>query len=388
MYSKHNSKLLYAAQYPIYGVATDGGGRIYLVGGGGHGNYGVPNMIEVLKHSEDSDKVMCVEEVTAGAFNNIGLANDNRTLVVGLEGDAVLYRLNVSEKAASQLTQQAVSKPPKTEKEPFQTAVSNICSYRVACGSANSYVAVHNIRADWSHLEPLLTIKTPRQVDDVTLTQDGCTVAIACRTDTLYVWTLPSPDTTAKDATKKHDLKWSYHDVAYHARACQFGSAVLEGDSEKVAQSQPLYVGFIAPNKHASKLPSCLVKYDVETGRDLAHRYLSKRQISSLGVSVCGRYVGVGDMEGGLVVLDHNLNMVTSSQAHGLFVTDITFLTNADGGERPPNMLSVSADRNCAMTPCVPAKGSLRWLYVLVLLLLTALIYYLATAEEAAVQDL
>jgi len=45
MYSKHNSKLLYAAQYPIYGVATDGGGRIYLVGGGGQGNFGVPNMI-------------------------------------------------------------------------------------------------------------------------------------------------------------------------------------------------------------------------------------------------------------------------------------------------------------------------------------------------------
>ena len=45
MFSRHRSRLLYAAEYPIYGVSINREGLIILVGGGGEGNYGVPNMI-------------------------------------------------------------------------------------------------------------------------------------------------------------------------------------------------------------------------------------------------------------------------------------------------------------------------------------------------------
>eukprot|EP00730_Choanoeca_flexa_P020141 TRINITY_DN9845_c0_g1_i7.p1 TRINITY_DN9845_c0_g1~~TRINITY_DN9845_c0_g1_i7.p1 ORF type:complete len:437 (+),score=67.04 TRINITY_DN9845_c0_g1_i7:143-1312(+) len=389
MYSKHISKLLYAADYPIYGVATDGGGRIYILGGGGHGNYGVPNMIEILRHTDEKSNVLCATTATQGAFNNIGLATDNRHFVVGLEGDSVLYRLDLNDdKAAAKLRSIATCKPKDDEQEPFQTAVTNICSWRVACGSANKYIALRRILPNGKGLETMLTIPTPRQPDSITLSHDGCTLAAACRTDQLLVWTLNAGN--SPKATAQPGLTWQSSrggNVPYLARSCCFGQPVLPGgDAAPKENSQPLYVGFVPPNQHAGKLPSCVVKYTGDRARPAAHRYLSNRGLSVVKASACGGYIGVGDMEGGLVVLDHKLNIITSSQAHGLFVTDVAFLPHPSDPEQAPALLSVSADRNCAITPCKAGYTNVRIAYVIAVVLLALLVYVLATAEGA--QDL
>jgi WD40 repeat protein len=182
------------------------------------------------------------------------------------------------------------------------------------------------------------------EIDDLDFDPRGVQLVSVGGTAHAEVW-------STIDGVKDRELIWSVNKILdstpCNFKHCRFG--LVGGSSRLFTLMSPSQPG---------KKPCYLVSWSCDAWKEVYRAALDNNPACVLAVSPDSQFVAVGDTEGMVrVFAAADLQPITKTRAHGLFITALTFWT-PPGSDSSSSVLSVSADRYCVMTPIVERSGS------------------------------
>ncbi|EDQ84462.1 uncharacterized protein MONBRDRAFT_39275 [Monosiga brevicollis MX1] len=403
--SDASSMLCYEANYPIYALtlpqdaqSTQAGLRVAIAGGGGAGNYGVPNMIELMNIGATGANITANFEDKTGAISAMASLSAT-TLAAAIDDRVTIYRLKADDEGVESLHPQVSCSATQSEKaDAFVTTLGASASGHILVAALSTgelaLADTASLLEDGEPMRPLhfnaLSI-TKRQIDSVALDMEGQFVVVASReraAQLLPIAISPSNDDNEHDDDvddadtplrysvnfdKRVNLQLS--DERYCARCC---CCLKNGE---------VVVGFVPLPKHSSKLRSIVAVFD-NKGILQRKRLLAYDALSAVCASADDQFLGLGDMEGHVYVLEtRSLMRLQQCQPHPLFVTSLAFaeVPTPEGTDNrvQTRLLSVSADRHLRATVLHGLRRPwLRMLAMLIILLVALAVYLLADMDS------
>jgi len=395
--SVHN---LCKLNYPLYCCAPFEAKSIFVGGGGGDmgPRTGVPNVVELLELEQNRSEVIAKPTMTVSLEKQCAWnmdAHRGRSLVAfGYSGECHVYHVkrqmakttkpapkqNGNRKGSSKAESSSSSSGMyqrqaiiQTDSKNFQKGVKfSPDGLKLACAGSDGSISVWEIS---NPREPLWRV-TPytQEIQCIDWSPDGAWIATAARDGRAYLHEADS----GKIATELHTLLLvSTGDDRYRFRSLKF----IPGES-------PDSFGIVSAHepRRQTKPPLPNVVYGWKVTKEdqnyrLARpvvRYETTDRISSMAVSECGTYIGLGCHNGDVHIVQRgNLSLVTKKIAvHGQTVTACCFLPAHP--ERTPSMFSVSYDNSVRLIPVVPDSTlTTTHIVLIVLLLICAILCFL-----------
>lgn len=392
--SVHN---LCKLNYPLYCCSPFESKSIFVGGGGGDmgPKTGVPNVVELLELEQNRNEVVANPSLSISLDKTCAWnidAHRSRSLVAfGYGGECHVYHIKKNLPKKNLENNQAGNRKNSQKTETDPTRVSNNIYQRQAilqtdskkfqkgvkfspdglklacCGSDGSLSVwdIHNPKAPlWS--------RSPykEEVQCIDWSPDGKWIASASRDGMAYLHNAENGNIE----TELHTLLLLHTgDDRYRFRAIKF----IPGDS-------PDHFGIVSghePRRQTKPPLPCVVRgWRINRGdKNLKlatpiMKYEIMQKISSLAVSDCGQYIGIGCHNGDVQCLSsRKLNLIQRREAvHDQTVTACCFLPTLP--ERTPAMFSVSYDNTVRLIPIIGDSSITTTHIILIIFLLICLI--------------
>ncbi|CAH1253972.1 PREB [Branchiostoma lanceolatum] len=237
----------------------------------------------------------------------------------------------------------------------------------IATGGADGHVRVWKV----PKLEKKLDIKAHLdEIDDLDISPSGNKIVSVSRDYHAYVWKVES-------GKREAELHWDREvpEKSYRIKAVRFGT------SQEKKSTVQLYTMHIPARRERKPLPCYLTKWDAMKFVPVKTRSTGTELLSSLTVSDDGVFLGVGTGSGDtMIYVSWSLQKAHRvSEAHGIFVTGLSFLkNNAETAELTSGaetaLVSVSADHHVNLTPMRPRHMISTWFAVIGFLVLLVIV--------------
>ncbi|KAJ8920983.1 hypothetical protein NQ315_015778 [Exocentrus adspersus] len=352
---KNIDDILARVNFPLYTVQMVTNRHVIVGGGGGTSKTGVANGFEIFELSHDGRRFVA-EEVTrhetgGNVVMNCSVFSDNKHsyLVAGQESHCQLYNVNSVlvreeeeiESIGNHNSEVQQRKPKIKEKTDNNRNVKKRLKFsvtpsdsvqtdftgpeplsRVARISHNGKLLATggtdgNVRLwKFPSLQPLKVLKAHRkEIDDIDFSQYGNYIITVAKDGDAILW-----DCVRGNEDKR--LTWKQPEGSkYLYKRCRFG--IIEGQENKSA----LYM-LANPTGLAKKQKAYVQKWLPEEGILQKFAELDE-SLSALAVRDDGRFVAVGTMFGGSVLLYAAFSLqcvLNIPGAHSMFVTGLEFL--------------------------------------------------------------
>eukprot|EP01147_Barroeca_monosierra_P008552 gene8552-10272_t len=350
------SVLVHFEQAPLYGCSVKqqlnddkepNKQILFVSGGGGQGDYGVPNVLAALQiRDSTSGTLLARHEDPRGTFS---LTACHPTLnIVATAIDGTLFLFKCEHNRFKEIANLAVD---KDKEDPMLSAAAFSPDGKwIVTGGSDGTVRLW----PFPDLISPISIIMNKQARKLVLSQPDrslclfiVSLGISPKSTCVAIICENTPEITlcdVQDSQKRKKLHWRKEThLPRH-----FQMALID-------EMEHYFAIFNARNCKREK--SFVVSWN--TSLDvIAERAISKIALSALAISSDGKYCAVGDLEGRVTILSsRNLTIITQSKPHVLFITSLAFSTNSDG--ETSGVISVSADQACLFTSVTPSKGAL-----------------------------
>ncbi|CAI2319864.1 unnamed protein product [Caenorhabditis sp. 36 PRJEB53466] len=335
---------------PAYCLKKIGSRHILVAGGGGASKTGVQNEIQthlITSDSNNSDvglRAECVDKFDTDTMATMNMdvacvideASARYVIAAGQEHFCVLYttrgfKLNELENNQLAFEIQKVSRirTDLNPNNPYQKCVRfdrNSRGKMFATGGSDGHIRIWDaqavFRAENENVQPLVTIQAHKaDVDDLDFSSDSKTI-ISVGGEGAFIW---SAQTGERLLDLQFPLEIARGFKMRSVRCTPLGNA--NNNTVFVAAYNSISRG---SKDQASFLSLWAFNSERKVARPIVTKVMAKGQsISSLTVSECGNFTGVGTMSGGVAVFDtHEIRrLYYAPDSHGLFVTGIEFVS-------------------------------------------------------------
>eukprot|EP01134_Creolimax_fragrantissima_P003776 CFRG3776T1 len=348
------SRQLVETDFPIYCVITTKQNHVILGGGGGQSKTGVPNCMQV--HDMNTGAKL-LSRISTGihAVSNLGLSQNGKALVAGLDGLGRIYNLTPFSKTfeddekIKEITKEeeeqeqegpvkyfAPKGEMKTDFGPeggYQKVVRFGSNEMFATGGSDGSIRI------WSYpdFSETMEIKSlPGEEQEVQkLDFDPSGRLIACVYRKGKVVRVNSTKTGKEEAA----LVFGFKRLFYSFNSIRF--ATIDGE---------VYVIALAS---LPRMQSYIVMWDAKTWKVSKFALADKHPSTVMDVSSCGKYIAVGTSEGDVIIYDSKTikRIHTAKEVHDIFITDLAFTQNSAG------VISTSVDKRCVYTDVLVTEG-------------------------------
>ncbi|XP_065843212.1 guanine nucleotide-exchange factor SEC12-like [Oscarella lobularis] len=344
---------LFAADYPLFAIASLKDGCLLVAGGGGASKTGVPNRVEIYRISRGIGDLhphgtrICTHDVGSRSVMNACVDSPQRYVALGQDASChVLTMTRLGGSAAARLRKTSSSNDEwvlanfaekmtdfgRDGVAGFQNVVRFSASGGVlATGGGDGCVRTWKFPA----MSPGWVLRGHTgEIDDLDFHHSRDQLVSVSKDCLACVWNLSTGNCVTKlDASRIWRAK------QYRHRTCRFGSK----------RSQVwLYTGFVS-NRGA--VASYLCQWHGESYKLIDYAKVANDTITKVDASLGGSYVAIGTMSGSIGVYEtssHGLQFVKRvDNVHQTFVTGIAFTTLRDG---EMGVASISIDRTCQYT--------------------------------------
>eukprot|EP00049_Salpingoeca_infusionum_P001488 m.48650 g.48650 ORF g.48650 m.48650 type:complete len:429 (-) comp11052_c1_seq1:32-1318(-) len=394
--SGSSSVAVYRPACPVYQVTCTRDVAV-LAGGGGAGNFGVPNVLAIVEANPSGIRTVSEYKTDKGAFNNAAIHAETNSIVGSIDGETLSFTLSSTDHSLSEPKTHTTDDRSKAE-DRFQTAVSiSPDGALIATATDNGAIAIW----DAVSMKKLAAMNhKKRHVLCLGFNARGTSLLSAGMAQQACIWDITqiaaskgSQSTMMAIEAPASELSWSQGSAKPLVRCGAFG--VIDGQ-------ECVYTVINGLPGDTTKMLPHLVKWStsketselVQTAR---RAFKGTAQITCLATSAnvqaSSHFIALGDIEGCVrIVTGSNLQLLLTSKAHSQFVTSIAFApssfykplpadskseskgvqttstqtvkkqTTQDSdipGSHLPVVLSTSAELLCMATP-VPANHSAR----------------------------
>jgi prolactin regulatory element-binding protein len=395
------------------GRLGDGDGTFYVGGGGGKSKTGVPNALDIFRLTYGSGECVAVpvhhhDMETGVVMNSATHPKRGNHLAVGVGGDCCA--LELVKKAETPKKESNKAKRRKKSKsddegsttnsgqshsvmvqsraqtdfsdECYQKVVSFTCDGgRVVTGGSDGVVRVW----EYPTLEKVCEFKGhENEIETLSCHPSKQQVTSMCRDGQAMVWDLTNQD-------REHSFNWSPGKQTRNTKPThRFRASCF---SPEVGDRDPscLFTITIPIDRHKEK--RCyLVKWDAGAWIVDEETRTGTELLSALAIDDSGRYVGVGTINGGILIYSSDMKLLSRvSGVHTVFVTGLAFLplttkpaVTSSGGKpvsKPGKLvlISVSADRTCSVTFVRRKSGTFKFIFLFLFLPLVFILVAMAT---------
>ncbi|KJE91900.1 hypothetical protein CAOG_02962 [Capsaspora owczarzaki ATCC 30864] len=332
--TKGPSVLVMKAAYPLYAATVLASGALVIAGGGGASNTGVPNGAEILVPTNPSAQAVAQTPGTALFRHACGIARGDRAIMnvaahptepILAAGMDELFALDAE---SAEQTGEVVSDFAPTE--PFQKSCNFSANGKhLVTGGTDGMARVWDAKSR----ELLHSFATGgHRLKTVDISPDSSWVAAISETKEMTIWSLKTAQLTH---TLKSDPKWNSA-KDYKIQAGRFATQ---------PDGQVVFISAHSLPKHQSRLVKWNTSSWTPIGRSII--VLGPVPITAMNVSPNGAFVGVGDAEGSVAVVDVASWTISArvDNLHELFITALAFTQSGS------HLVSVSADTLSFATP-------------------------------------
>ncbi|CAD5124273.1 DgyrCDS12565 [Dimorphilus gyrociliatus] len=402
------SLCLSETNFPIYSVKRFHERYFMVAGGGGHAKTGVPNAFEIFEIKNESGKLDAQsihKEPLDGAVMNSAVCVDNKNFIcaLGLDENCLLYELklkivapkngentgNLRQRKSNLTTSKSYKEASKKitfdvkkthsfktdmhGDDPFQKCVCfNSDNSLILTGGADGYLRVWK---NSSKIEMLYEVKAhSKEIEDISVHKSGHQIATVSKDGKCYLW-------RTENGSKIADLEVSGKDnTMYLFKHCRFASVIDKPNQHHLFTSH-------VPLRRTKKPANCfLTKWDLGKNQPLKCTETNNELISAFCISEDGSYIGIGTIPGSVsIYIAFSLQLLYNiKECHGIFVTDVEFLSSSDTTKRITNnddftLLTVSADHKIMCHQVTPRRTiSAIWILLLVFALIYGVFYLIA----------
>jgi len=364
----------YAGRMPLYALA--GNKKSYMVAGGGGGmsRTGIPNGLVIFKcgqekleqignHNTNTDAVMCLDVhpsenvviyIEQDKFARLHFSNGGTVLKTyfpttegaGEEregGDGEKEGANNSNNTKSKNSNTNSNNNNKTINSDDLAKSTKVLRFsptadKVAVGSFEGALSIVSY-PNFAQLSRAATAHTA-DIDDISWNARGDILATASKDKTCKVWRVGNNTTTSSSLQTVHTLTFDAEGQKLIPRGCKFHPT----------QPNVLYTSAFILGKS-----TYIFVWNAETGAMIKKKKIHNTHTTSFAISPKGTYVGVGDVDGTIVVaLTDGLRKVFQAKPHGFIITGLAFAPAKPTAESDSEVvISAGADYACKFTPIV-----------------------------------